>query len=524
MIDHYDRGGGAAADVGLEIAPLHLTALEKSDLEAFLRALSSPILGPAPAPPAPRPATPTLLERARSAPNARALRIEAAERLEQTPLDADALAALLVASARLGEANLLDDAIERARGAWSSDRALGREGGVALVRRARLEDPVDRARLTEAAGLLRAADGPDARPGATLELAYALHLLGDAAGAVPAYERLLDCPDEDLAERAFAGRSSLLRLPDVSSTQALAALSARFPASAVVLRRRAEAAAAGDGAAAAIALLEHEPATIAASPRAAVLLARLLRDVERHAEATSLERAALARAPFDRPTLVAIEALWREHRPLASFGDCDALDRDFEALFAAVRGDAWLEVAWRNDLAFRLREVVSTYAWRGEARTQGLARGAPADAGRLLARCVELYEQAVAAIPGDVADRPLPERWAYAAILNDAALMRHYWLDVRDLAKAEATYLRAFELTDGAYMDTYFYNLQYLYGFELPGNEEKWYGLARRASERILKESPEGLVPDERKRDAARGDAEALAKVLKARSRAQPPK
>jgi hypothetical protein len=69
-------------------------------------------------------------------------------------------------------------------------------------------------------------------------------------------------------------------------------------------------------------------------------------------------------------------------------------------------------------------------------------------------------------------------------------------------------------------MDTYFYNLQYLYGFELPGREETWLRLARRASERILREDEDGaLVPDERKRDAARRDARALLALLEERER-----
>jgi cytochrome c peroxidase len=38
VIDQYDRGGRGAADP--QIGPLHLTAAEKSDLEAFLNALS----------------------------------------------------------------------------------------------------------------------------------------------------------------------------------------------------------------------------------------------------------------------------------------------------------------------------------------------------------------------------------------------------------------------------------------------------------------------------------------------------
>ena len=90
----------------------------------------------------------------------------------------------------------------------------------------------------------------------------------------------------------------------------------------------------------------------------------------------------------------------------------------------------------------------------------------------------------------------------------------------RILDRAEALYLRAFELTDGAYQDTYFYNLQYLYGVEKPGHEERWWRLARKAAERILKETPEGgFVPDEGKREAARRDAEALRRLLEATGR-----
>src|SRR4029077_16317405 len=149
-----------------------------------------------------------------------------------------------------------------------------------------------------------------------------------------------------------------------------------------------------------------------------------------------------------------------------------------------------------------------TYTWRGEGRTQGLAEGAPKEARALLDRCVALYDGAVATIPKDAMSRPFGERWVYAGVLNDAGIMRHYFLDTRDLDKAEALYQRAFELTDGAYMDTYFYNLQYLYGFEKPGNEETWFRYARRAAEKILKEAPGGgFEPDERKRDAARRDA-----------------
>src|SRR6185503_1995905 len=100
-------------------------------------------------------------------------------------------------------------------------------------------------------------------------------------------------------------------------------------------------------------------------------------------------------------------------------------------------------------------------------------------------------------------DLPFAERWVYAGVLNDLGLMLHYFPEIQDLARAESLYLRAFELTDGAYQDAYFYNLQFLYGFELDGRDAKWLELAERAKDAILKEdanSTTGFAPDPMKR------------------------
>lgn len=522
VVDHYDRGGATIAGVAPEIAPLHLSPAEKSDLVAFLGALSSPGVVCAPPPPV----APTLVERARApGSNPRAIRSEASDRLEANAADLEAATALLVASTRLAEPETLDDAIERTKALAPKDRGLARERGIALVRRARFDTPANATMLREAADALSAEAGPTGDVAAALELAYARHLLGDAPGAEAAYERVLNGPDEELADRALAGIRSLVG----GTEEAFAARLSTLPDVSAVVRARADRIEAKEGVAAALKVLEEwvpgeemafpPDKKYVPSPRVGVATARRLRMVERHADALHYERIALKDGARDLAVVDGVEALWREHRPLASFSDCDALDADFRLLFDAVKGDAWRSSAYRNDLAFRFREIASAYAYRAEGRTQRLAEGAPGAARGLLARCVALYEEAVALIPKDALDLPFEERWSYAALLNDAALMRHYWLDVRDLAKAEAGYLRAFELTDGAYMDTYFYNLQYLYGFELPGNEAKWYALARRAAERILKPGPQGLVPDEMKREAARRDAEALARVLAARPR-----
>jgi hypothetical protein len=208
---------------------------------------------------------------------------------------------------------------------------------------------------------------------------------------------------------------------------------------------------------------------------------------------------------------------WRGRR-LETFADCTALESDARLLLAHTASDPYLQVVVRNDVAFLLREVASAFTWRGEARTQGIAEGAPPEARAVLDRSVALYDEAVERIPADAAERPFAVRWVYAGVLNDAGLMRHYFVDVRDLDRAETLYRRAFELTDGAYMDTYYYNLQYLYGFELPGREETWLRFARRAADAILREGEDGSFgPDERKRDAARRDAETLLALLRAR-------
>ena len=534
VIRHYDEGGKTVAGRRPEIDPLHLTPEEKSDLRAFLESLTSPAVAPPlpPAPPAPPaagpeaaaspPAKATRIALPDDASDARALRVAAEDALEAHPTDAEALRALLVAVTRLDDRDLLDDAIDRARAPAASDPALRGALGVALVHRARQGDAPDATRLREAATLLAPDEGPAGDARRALELAYARHLLGEAEAAARAYERALDA-GEATADLAMRGLYSLASADDVVFLATLERLATRRPKDATLLRWRAERLRASRPEEALTLLFAHRE-VVESSPRACLALAGLLRSFDRHAEADVLERLALARGAGDATILGGVEALWREARPLASFEDADALDADFRDLFARAATRPDLGLAFRNDLAFRFREICATYAWRGEGRTQGLAEGAPAAARRLLDRVVALYEEAVALLPKDALDRPFDARWTYASVLNDAALMRHYWTDVRDLDRAEALYLRAFELTDGAYMDTYDYNLQYLYGIERPGSEERWFRVARKAATSILKEAPGGgYAPDERKREAARKDADALRRLLEERAAAKAP-
>ena len=126
--------------------------------------------------------------------------------------------------------------------------------------------------------------------------------------------------------------------------------------------------------------------------------------------------------------------------------------------------------------------------------------------------------EAVELIPENVAELPFSERWIYAGILNDTGLMVHYFKPIQDLERAEDLYLQAFRLTDGAYMDAYFYNLQFLYGFELDDREEIWLELADIARDAIMKEDPtdsSGFSPDLVKRRAAQRDFERLSATLR---------
>ena len=204
--------------------------------------------------------------------------------------------------------------------------------------------------------------------------------------------------------------------------------------------------------------------------------------------------------------------------PLDGWESVKALDSGMRRLLL-VCGDPAMRILVRNNVAFRIREAVSSFTSRGRGRMQYLVKGADPEALAWMKRCTEVYEEAVAEMPPEEEQAALPfrTRWVQAGVLNDAGLMRHYFAEVQDLDLAERLYLRSFRITEGAYMDAYFYNLQFLYGFERPGREERWLKLASVAREAILREDPEGedgFSPDERKRAAAERDWERLRDLL----------
>ncbi len=250
---------------------------------------------------------------------------------------------------------------------------------------------------------------------------------------------------------------------------------------------------------------------------ARVFLGRIAR--ERGDAAAAFDRwiEALRLDPADKEAVGDADALVRGMR-LDGWDSVAALDAALGRLVAAC-GDRTMRIIVRNNAAFRIREAVSSWTSRGRGRMQYLVPGAPPEAFAWMKRCATIYEEAVKEIPPEEEWDALPfgRRWVYAGVFNDAGLVRHYFREIQDLDRAEALYLCAFRITDGAYMDAYFYNLQFLYGFERPGNERRWLRLAATARDAILKEDPQaegGYAPDDRKRAAAERDYERLRDTL----------
>lgn len=370
--------------------------------------------------------------------------------------------------------------------------------------------------------LTRAADALDALPPEALDdeaalfRATARHWLGDVERARTAY---LDAAARDgAADRALRGLRNLLARDLGRYRRDLAELRVRRPDSPAVLHLSGyELLEQGELELAEAALrrkleVETEPAA-----GTHLLLARVERRRERRPQSLAQYAVALALDPGTQGLIAEYEGYLRA-RKLDGFEDVDALVGEYRTFLDAGPDEPRFQALARNNLAFLLRDVAASYTSRGPARLHTFAEGAPPEARAVLRTSLDLYEEAAALVPEDVADRPFAERWQWAGVLNDLGLMLHYFPEIQDLARAERCYLRAFELTGGAYQDAYFYNLQFLYGFELDGRDELWLSLAERAKDAILREdpsSPSGFAPDEMKRTAARRDWERLTAQLR---------
>lgn len=165
----------------------------------------------------------------------------------------------------------------------------------------------------------------------------------------------------------------------------------------------------------------------------------------------------------------------------------------------------------RNNLGFLLREAVSPWTTMAEGQVQTLRADAPPEIAGWLDRCRDVYAEATALIPEEDDDsRPMEESWNLAGIVNDYALMIHYFADIQDVDLAERLYWRVLRMTDGGFKDAYAPNLQRLYGTLRPERLLSWYRAARLCKDAIQREVVENgqmrLVDDPRKQAAAAQD------------------
>jgi cytochrome c peroxidase len=361
-----------------------------------------------------------------------------------------------------------------------------------------------------------AASGVDLSDESQLYLAYAAHRVGDVDRARVAY--MVAATRETIAPKALQGLRNLLTKDLGKFRDDVERLKQRCPDSPSILLFAAYEELQQDKLDVAQRDLVHRR-DVETQPSAAThyYLAQIA--VKRGDRRTATDNYALALALEPKfPKLVTEYEKYIRGRELKGFDDVDALVADYRQFLVAGPDEPEFQVLARNNLGFTLREVAASYSSRGPARIHTFVEGAPPKALETLKLCVQVYEEAVALIPADAADLPFKKRWDYAAVLNDTGLMHHYFTEARDFARAEDLYLRAFELTQGSYQDSYYYNLQFLYGFELTGKDEKWLELARVAKDQILKEDPAsetGFSPDEFKRRAARADFERLSAALK---------
>ncbi len=247
-------------------------------------------------------------------------------------------------------------------------------------------------------------------------------------------------------------------------------------------------------------------------PEATLLTGNVFQAMKQWHEARAHYERAYKQDPSSKDALHALELLARAMVPSAP----ERAVEIYESLLARRPNDIYL----RNNLGFILRDLVTPHTRMAKGNRQVLRSDAPKKAHDHLKRCVEVYSEAVDLIdPALDGERELEVDWDYAGIINDLALILHYFVDVEAPLEAEALYHRALRMTEFGFKDTYSPNLQRLYRFVLKDRTYVWWKTAKVAKESILMEQRDArgtleLVPDERKRAAATRDEAALRKIL----------
>lgn len=381
--------------------------------------------------------------------------------------------------------------------------------------------PTDQARawLMQAGDWLARAARADAltpvqRRAAALHQAYALHRLGQVDAAEAAYGDAF-AADGRQATLVVRGLQSLHARDAARLLATLDALAGEHDDHTVVLD----------------AILQHHRGT---EDRGAAVLASQRRLAAAPADALGWYWAGKCLAEAGIPGRALdhfVRAIQLDPKGLSASWEIEQLARQaladdpartiaiYERLLALRPDDPYA----RNNYGFILRDLVSAHTEKLAGGLERLPRDAPAGPRERLARCVAVYAEAVALLdPARDADLDAPTAWNVAGIINDYALIVHYFLDVQDGPLAERLYLRALAMTDYGFKDTYAPNMQRLYGHVLTGPEHvwRWYRVAREARYAILAEQADGqggitLVADEAKRAAAEKDVTALrARIL----------
>jgi tetratricopeptide (TPR) repeat protein len=429
----------------------------------------------------------------------------------------DGLALLARTRAAQGDAvgalQVIDDAFQE-RGRGPSARLAGVWGGL-LYERALQEGIAADGRPTEDGGswlasayaLLVQAVGDDRllsneRRTAWLTAAYAAHRLGRIEQAAAAYREAHWL--ESTSDLALRGLSSLFTGRPAEHAAALEGLLRGHPSDVLAMEWLATAHFQNGDVAEAVLVVQRLTSLDPSSPRGWLLGGRLFRAMEQWREARKHFVAALERDPEAREAITGLQQV----AMAVAATDAERAVEIFEELLTLRPNDPYV----RNNLGFLLREVVSPWTTMGEAGIQTLRPEAPPRIHELLARCVEVYREAVDLIPEEEDDR-LDEltAWNLAGIVNDYGLIIHYFADVQDPAGAEAAYHRALRMTDYAFKDTYAPNIRRLYGTVLTDRELTWYRIARLAKDAILREERDEsgvliLVPDDAKQRAAAED------------------
>ncbi len=380
----------------------------------------------------------------------------------------------------------------------------------------------------EAAGALRAAAtslataadsdvlAAGVRRAARLRLAWTHHRLGEIQAADAAYRATYASGTKE-ASMVLRGLASLHARDAQALFSALAELAARTPTDVAALDATVaahwKAGQVSDALRSANRRLDRAPQ----DPAGWVLVAEALRQVGATRAALDHWARALKLDPTNRAARGGIEGT--AQRFVASKPARAA--EIYERLLRLLPRDPYI----RNNYGFILRDMVSRHTTKLRGGIERIKPDAPADTLALLKRCVAVYAEATALIPAEN-DIELDEAqaWNLAGIVNDYGLIVHYFIEVQDAALAESLYVRALEMTDYGFKDTYAPNLHRLYTYVFTGvdHDWRWYRIAREAKDAILREEQDAdgatvLVPDEQKRAAARRDMDAArARIMQA--------